>query len=477
MKQTLAALWPQLRRSVFPLLPEPHRPGLARHLAYANWLHALLLAPAVTATNVFVGLLPELQYYRSGYWPVDPLHLSLTALHGVMIALGLVAFLLLLHFRPREPRVADPLPHRIALGYAALMLVAVTLFSIVEQQITSSISAYLLGIAAFSTLFYTTPRFSFWACGLSLVGLVAGSLWVHGADPTMWHHTFVALHATVIFWIGSRVVYSLKAANYLQLVTIEAQAGQLAASNRELARANLFKTDLLARAAHDLRDPLNSISLRAQTLRSELPAASGLQPLVNGIDDSARQLAEFVGNLLTDVAVETRQLELERAPTDLPRFVAETVGHLRPLADAKSIALHCSADASALEAPPASLDHAHFQRVIENLVTNAIKFSPPQRNVWTELSHQPDEGYRLVVRDEGPGLTCDDYPRLFQKYQRLSARPTCGETSTGLGLFIVHQLVTLHGGRVRAESDGPGRGSRFVVTLPPTVATPELQPR
>lgn len=475
MKQTLAALWPQLHRSVFPILPEQHRPGLARHLAYANWLHALLLAPAITATNVLLGLLPELQYYRSGYWPLDRQHLSLTALHGIMIGLGLVAFVLLLHFRPRELRAADSRQHRIALGYVALMVAAVTLFSIVEQQITSSISAYLLGIAAFSALFYTTPRFSLWICGLSLAGLIAGSLSVQGATPAMWHHMFVAWHATVVFWVGSRVVYSLKAANYLQLVTIEAQARQLAASNAELAHANQFKTDLLARAAHDLRDPLNSISLSAQTLRSELAAESALQPMVNGIDDSARHLAEFVGNLLTDVAVDTHQLHLECTPTDLPRFVAETVGHLRPLAEAKSIALHCSADASALEAPTASLDHAHFRQVIENLVTNAIKFSPPQRNVWTELSHRPGEGYRLTVRDEGPGLAPEDYPRLFRKYQRLSARPTRGESSTGLGLFIVHQLVTLHGGRVWAESDGPGRGARFVVTLPSTVATPALQ--
>lgn len=466
MKFSAPALWYELRRRVLPPVPPEHRAGFSRSLAHANWVHGVILAPVVAGMNAVFGLLPELHYYRSGYWPVDGPHLALSTLHALMIVFSLAAFAALIRWRPREPAAADPLQQRLVLGYAAAMVGLVTAFSVVEQQLTGSISAYLLGVAAFSMLFYSTPRFSFWVCTASFLGLIGGSLWVHRGSPVMWHHVFVAFDAVVVFWIGSRVVYSLKAANYFQLVTIQQQARQLATSNAELARSNRFKTDLLTRAAHDLRDPLGSIALSAQTLREELPAASPLQPIVAGIDNSARHLAEFVGNLLTDARTDGDQVRLDRVPTDLTALVANVVVQFRPMAEAKSIALHFSANPATAGTPPVQLDAAHFRPVVENLVSNALKFSPPHRNVWVEVGHQPGEGHRIVVRDEGPGLTPADQSRLFGKYQRLSARPTNGETSTGLGLFIVRQLVALHEGSVWAESPGAGQGARFIVTLP-----------
>lgn len=466
MNPFLSALWHYLQRSVFPPLPAEHRPGFARHLAYANWLHALLLAPVVLTMNLLFGLLPEIHYYSAGFWALDAPHLAITALHVFMILFSAVAAVVMLRWRPLENQVGDSRHQFLAMGYASVMLAAVALFSVAEQRLTGSISAYLLGIAGFATLFYTTPRFSFWACIGAFLVLITGSVWLHTDSPAMWHHVFIALNAAVIFWGGSRVVYSLKAANYLQLVRIEEQSRQLATTNAELARANQFKTDLLTSAAHDLRDPLNAISLSAQVLREELPAASLLRPMVSNIDDSARRLGEFVGNLLTDESSAAQPLELSRVATPLPEFVAVIVGQLRPLAEVKSIELHLQIDARAEQAPPALLDQVLFRQVIENLITNAVKFSPVQKHVWIDLVHRPEEGYRLTVRDEGPGLTAEDQTRLFRRYQRLSARPTHGENSTGLGLFIVRQLVSLHGGKVWAESDGPGRGASFIVTVP-----------
>jgi signal transduction histidine kinase len=95
-----------------------------------------------------------------------------------------------------------------------------------------------------------------------------------------------------------------------------------------------------------------------------------------------------------------------------------------------------------------------------------VKYSPVAKNVWASVSHSVDTGYRLEVRDEGQGLTAEDKARLFGKFQQLSARPTAGEVSTGLGLAIVKRLVDLHGGRVWAESEGRGHGTRFIVTTP-----------
>lgn len=466
MNPFASALWQYLQRSAFPPLPPEHRAGFAAHLAYANWLHALLLSPVVLVMNLFFGLLPELHYYATGYWTTDGFHLTLTAVHIFTAVVSLVALPVLLRGRPTNDRSGQPRHQRLALGYVGLMLVAITVFSVAEQSITGSISAYLLGVAGFATLFYTTPRLSFWVFFLSLVGLLGGSLCIRTDWEQLWHNLFVALDASVIFWAGSRVVYSLKTSNYLQLVRIEEQARQLAASNEELARANRFKSELLSCAAHDLRNQLSTIALSAQTLDEELPPASSLRSFTAIIDDSARRLAEFVGNLLTSDAVENARLELARAPTRLHALVTTAVENNRPLAAIKSITLHLAIDEPAHRAPPVLLDRTHFPQIVENLLTNAIKFSPEGKNVWVNVTYRAAFGHQLVVRDEGPGLTEPDLRQLFGKYQRLSARPTSGEQSTGLGLFIVKQLVNLHGGEVRAESDGPGRGARFIVTLP-----------
>lgn len=460
-----AILWAQLRHTVFPVIPPSRLAGLQRTLAHANWLHAVCLGTASLVMNALFGLLPELHYYRTGLWTPDRLHLALTWLHVAMILITAVALPVMIRARPASPDLAGPRQDRLALAYCVTMLFAVTLFSIVEQRLTGSISAYLLGLAVFATLFYTSPRFSLAAFAASFVLLLAGSLALQTSRDVAWHHLFVAFDAIGLFWLGSRVVFSLKAANHLQLVTIEEQAHALAASNAELARANQFKTDLLNLAAHDIRDPLNTISLSAQTLRTDLPADSPLQPLVAGIDESARHLSEFVRNLLTDIACDAHQLHLERVATPLPSLVEGVVSALRPAADAKSIALHFAVDASAQHAPAARVDPACFRQIVENLLTNALKYSPARKRVWVELSYTPAEGHRLAVRDEGPGLSAADQARLFRKYQRLSARPTNGEISTGLGLFIVKHLVTLHQGRVWAESPGPGRGATFVVAL------------
>jgi len=98
-------------------------------------------------------------------------------------------------------------------------------------------------------------------------------------------------------------------------------------------------------------------------------------------------------------------------------------------------------------------------------VSNAIKYTPVGGRM--ELSMSVDDGcIAISVKDEGPGLSKDDMARLFGRFQRLSAKPTGGESSTGLGLSIVKRIIELHGGTVSAESDGPGRGATFIIRLP-----------
>ena len=111
-----------------------------------------------------------------------------------------------------------------------------------------------------------------------------------------------------------------------------------------------------------------------------------------------------------------------------------------------------------------------MREAIDNLLSNAIKYSPVGGHIELLVSH--DGGLTVVnVRDEGAGLSPEDMSRLFGRFQRLSAKPTAGESSTGLGLSIVKRIIDMHGGHVTAESAGPGQGSTFTVTLPAAETT------
>ena len=110
-------------------------------------------------------------------------------------------------------------------------------------------------------------------------------------------------------------------------------------------------------------------------------------------------------------------------------------------------------------------DADRIREAIDNLVSNAIKYSPIGGKIAVAVTH---EGSDTVIRiaDEGAGLSPEDLGRLFGRFQRLSAKPTAGESSTGLGLSIVKRIIDMHGGHVTADSAGPGQGSTFTVTLP-----------
>jgi signal transduction histidine kinase len=110
-------------------------------------------------------------------------------------------------------------------------------------------------------------------------------------------------------------------------------------------------------------------------------------------------------------------------------------------------------------------DIQRLQELVDNVLSNAIKYSPKGSQVWVKLAHASPSSVRFSVKDEGPGLSAEDKKRLFGKFQKLSARPTAGETSTGLGLAIAKSIAELHNGRIWAESEF-GLGATFFVELP-----------
>src|SRR5262245_46485674 len=244
------------------------------------------------------------------------------------------------------------------------------------------------------------------------------------------------------------------------------QANQRLSAQRTLLRqANSFKNEILGTVAHDLKNPLGVISGRAEML-SELAEMTPvpverLQDQLGHIRNSTRQLTTMVNDLISDAMMDAQNIAIRNEPVDLVSMLGDLVASNRGSADKKGQTV-------ILISPPHQFwncDPDRMREAVDNLVSNAIKYSPPGGNIELCLAVEPDIAV-ITVRDEGAGLSQDDMSRLFGRFQRLSARPTSGESSTGLGLSIVKRIVELHGGSIDAASEGPGRGSVFTIRLP-----------
>ncbi len=467
-------LYAQLKAALFYQLPETERDAFAREATFTNYPRVGIFAIGVAIVNLVLGIFPDILAWRlQGWWAQNPAYVWWFGMHVFLVLFPVVFVPLMQYVRPAQPAGVTRRHHALVLVYSWISVFGMMAISLIHQRFSGTISVYMLGLAAFATGFYISARASFW---LMLTSAVVFILALPLFQPTriiVFSHSVIAIDSVIFFWALSRVTYSLKAREFMQLKTIARQAEELAATNRELAatntalaRAGEIKTELIELAAHDLRDPLNTIALSAQTLSAELPPGAVDPTLVNGITESAQRMSQLVENLLIETEHEIHEIALTRRNIDLPRLIAEVVNLYRATASAKQLTLHFTADDTALRSPTALVDEFRYRQIVENLVSNAVKYSPPGRRIWITVTRPAPGGHRLTVRDEGPGLVAGEQDRLFGKYQRLSARPTGGETSTGLGLSIVKHLVTLHDGTVRAESDGPGRGASFIVTLP-----------
>ena len=240
---------------------------------------------------------------------------------------------------------------------------------------------------------------------------------------------------------------------------------RLAAQEERLRRANKFKDDVLGIVAHDLKNPLGVILGRTEMLSdilaADTPAIEPARAQLDHVRLSARRLTGMVDTLINDAMADALDIRIRPQPLDLAALLDEAVTANRPLAERKGQSLVLSGPA----AVTASGDHDRLREAVDNLVSNAIKYSPPGTGIDIRLERR-DEIAAIRVTDRGAGLSPEDMSRLFGRFQRLSAKPTGGESSTGLGLSIAKRIIELHGGTIRASSDGPGTGATFEIVLP-----------
>ena len=241
---------------------------------------------------------------------------------------------------------------------------------------------------------------------------------------------------------------------------------RLSAQWLRLQRANGFKNEILGTVAHDLKNPLGVILGRTEMLTELIGAGSPKENVTAQVDhirDATKRLTSMVDHLISDAMADAFDITIRREPVDVAALVAEVTEVNKPLAVNKQQSITVSAPSNIVT----MCDTDRIREAIDNLVSNAIKYSPIGGRISVVVTHEEDSTVIRVV-DEGAGLSPEDLGRLFGRFQRLSAKPTAGESSTGLGLSIVKRIIDMHGGEVAANSDGPGKGSTFTFVLPAT---------
>ena len=292
-------------------------------------------------------------------------------------------------------------------------------------------------------------------------GRFAACMAVHQREPRVWKQEEIDLVAFVANRFWESIERARAAKSLHESLSREQHARQTAEG------ANKVRDDFLATISHELRTPLNAILGWAIILRSGAsPEAS--DRAIETIERSARAQAQLIDDLLDISRIISGKLRLEVADVELDGLIRSSVETVRPAADAKGVDLKVLIDP---DAGPVSGDAGRLQQVFWNLLSNAVKFTPKGGRVQIKLE-RVDSHVEFSVADNGEGIAPEFLPFVFDRFRQADQAITRAQGGLGLGLSIVRQIVEMHGGTVRVESEGEGRGSTFSVLLPRLAVIP-----
>lgn len=251
----------------------------------------------------------------------------------------------------------------------------------------------------------------------------------------------------------------------IQLVRLRVERRLHAATEHARERAEAaerLKSRLLQIASHDLKVPLAALNATARLIGQSPHDTATVTRLVGGIQADTARMRNLVRDFLDAAAIEDGNLQVQTVELDLAAVARAAVESLRPVAAGKEQQLVL--DASAPPLPRVEADAERLRQVFDNLVGNALKFTPPGGSITVAFGVAGAWAF-AEVRDTGPGLGPADFAKIFAPRQQLSAKPTGDEHSSGLGLFIARELLARQGGRLEVQSQ-PGQGATFRVLLP-----------
>lgn len=293
-------------------------------------------------------------------------------------------------------------------------------------------------------------------CPLIANGVPVGFIFFSSLQP----ETYINQHVEIYLQIAGQLSVIVEKGRLVSELALQKE--KVEQQNQEMRRLMEMQNTFMGIAAHDLRSPIASIQSVTDLLMTEEIV---LQPaekreFLTDIRDQTQHMLGLLNDLLDVTRIEAGKLELDLISREMSTLLDESVRRNARLAAQKSTQVQ-------LEAVPAGsvlVDPVRIRQVLDNLISNAVKYAPRASLVQVR-AHPGSKCWRVEVQDQGPGITSADRERLFQDFARLSARPTGGEKSTGLGLSISRRVVQAHGGEIGVDSP-PAGGAIFWFTLP-----------
>jgi len=300
---------------------------------------------------------------------------------------------------------------------------------------------------------------------VSRSGEVLGGLFFGHPEPAM----FTDRDEIIVSGLASQAAVAMDNARlYETAKKARTQAERAAAENERLYKqaeeSSRLKEEFLATISHELRTPLSAILGWTRMLRLGQLSPENSAKALDTIERNARAQAQLVDDLLDVSRIITGKLRMDVRPADPNSFIDAAVEAVRPAADAKGVRMQKIVDTGPISIPG---DPVRLQQVVWNLLSNAIKFTPRGGRVQIR-SERVNSHLEIVVSDTGQGISADFLPHVFDRFRQADQKTSRHHGGMGLGLAIVRHLVEMHGGTVRANSDGEGKGATFTVMLPIT---------
>ena len=233
-----------------------------------------------------------------------------------------------------------------------------------------------------------------------------------------------------------------------------------------------LRDEFTAMMVHELRTPLTTISYSTDMMLSDIGKMTSEQvgESIKIVQSTASHMLELVNELLDVAKIEAGKFQIVKKEDNLASLVSDTVAMIKPMADQKHLQIVLSV---APDLPTISFDRRRIGQVLNNLLSNAIKYTETgQIEILAHSTHSTGSGQAgsgqvvVSVKDSGEGIPAEDLPKLFSKFEQLGKGETGEKGGTGLGLVVAKGIVEAHGGKIRAESEGPGKGTTFSFTLP-----------
>jgi len=343
------------------------------------------------------------------------------------------------------------------LAIGAMLLSMVAADGGVESEYTTGLVLLFCGIPV---LFPLSALQVGATVAVLFASLVSMPLFMDGVESwrTFAIHTLFPLSGGVVAIASAALLDRIRFTDFVRRRQLEEARDHLKEMDRQKSR-------FTANVHHELRTPLTLLLAPLEgMLGGDFGAVSELQSsYMRSMHANGLRLLKLINNLLDLAKIESNQLEVKRRKISIQKLVEDTLAGTRPLAERRGIAL----ETRGLEAlPEICVDPDAIEKVLVNLVGNALKFTEAGGRIEVGTAFDPEEGVHLVVADTGQGIPPDQLERIFDRFAQVDSSGTRKHEGTGIGLSLVKELIALHGGRVWAESEGVGCGAEMHVNLP-----------